>query len=170
MLAPHTLTLIAILCGVASVTPARVAESAPVPEHRTVFGVETMLVGVRVSRHPIVAGLCDRFGQPLVSTSANPAAASPARSELKARCYFGNEVELSCGGGDGVYSRRQAEFMLRSFFRAHPPKGYTTHSRDGQEKIVGSYVSDDGRTYRVEVRLISAGNRKVVGYLHFVVV
>ena len=144
MLAPHTLTLIAILCGVASVTPARVAESAPVPEHRTVFGVETMLVGVERA-----------IGQ------------GDAKGVAR---YFGNEVELSCGGGDGVYSRRQAEFMLRSFFRAHPPKGYTTHSRDGQEKIVGSYVSDDGRTYRVEVRLISAGNRKVVGYLHFVVV
>lgn len=40
-------------------------------------------VAVRVSAHPVVAALCEAFGGPLVSTSANPAGA-PAPSTLDA--------------------------------------------------------------------------------------
>lgn len=142
MLTPHTLTLIAVLCGLASVAPTLVNESPAAPEARATVGLEAVLAGVE-------------------------RAISEGDAKGVSR-YFGNEVELNCGGGEGVYSRRQAEFMLRSFFRAHPPKSYTTQSRDGQEKIVGSYVANDGKTYRVEARLTLAGNRTVVGYLYFV--
>jgi L-threonylcarbamoyladenylate synthase len=37
-------------------------------------------VAMRVSAHPVVVALCEAFGGPLVSTSANPAAAPPPRS------------------------------------------------------------------------------------------
>ena len=37
-------------------------------------------VAVRVSAHPTVVALCAAFGGPLVSTSANPAGADPART------------------------------------------------------------------------------------------
>lgn len=37
-------------------------------------------VAVRVSAHPVVAALCDAFGGPLVSTSANLAGMPPARA------------------------------------------------------------------------------------------
>lgn len=36
-------------------------------------------VAVRISAHPVVAALCDAFGAPLVSTSANLAGAEPPR-------------------------------------------------------------------------------------------
>jgi L-threonylcarbamoyladenylate synthase len=38
-------------------------------------------VAVRVSAHPAVVALCESFGGALVSTSANPAAAPPPRTE-----------------------------------------------------------------------------------------
>lgn len=37
-------------------------------------------VAVRVSAHPLVVALCDAFDGPLVSTSANPAGATPPKS------------------------------------------------------------------------------------------
>lgn len=37
-------------------------------------------VAVRVSAHPVVVALCAAFGGPLVSTSANPAAAAPPKT------------------------------------------------------------------------------------------
>lgn len=37
-------------------------------------------VAVRVSAHPVVVALCDAFGGPLVSTSANPAGAAPPKT------------------------------------------------------------------------------------------
>lgn len=45
-------------------------------------------VAVRVSAHPTVQALCQRFGGPIVSTSANPQGLPEARTQLKARSYF----------------------------------------------------------------------------------
>ncbi len=45
-------------------------------------------VAVRVSAHPAVRALCDIFGGPIVSTSANPQGYDPARTACKARQYF----------------------------------------------------------------------------------
>lgn len=47
-------------------------------------------LAVRVSAHPVVNALCSRFGGPIVSTSANPAAMPPARTPWHARRYFRN--------------------------------------------------------------------------------
>ncbi|MCR6653090.1 MAG: Sua5/YciO/YrdC/YwlC family protein [Cellvibrionaceae bacterium] len=53
-------------------------------------------VALRVSAHPVVRALCERAG-PLVSTSANPQGLPPARSSLKARSYFGDQVMYAPG-------------------------------------------------------------------------
>jgi len=52
-------------------------------------------VAVRVTAHPLSSALCQAFGGPLVSTSANPSAASPARTEQQVNTYF-------CGKIDGL--------------------------------------------------------------------
>lgn len=46
-------------------------------------------VAIRVSAHPMIKQLCDRFGRPIISTSANLAGKEPARSkqQLDARLY-----------------------------------------------------------------------------------
>lgn len=45
-------------------------------------------VGLRVSRHAVVAALTDFLGLPLLSTSANPHGAPPARSVAAVLDYF----------------------------------------------------------------------------------
>ncbi|MGV8961544.1 MAG: Sua5/YciO/YrdC/YwlC family protein [Stenotrophomonas sp.] len=40
-------------------------------------------IAVRVSAHPLVSALCRAWGGPLVSTSANPAGAAPARNRAQ---------------------------------------------------------------------------------------
>ncbi len=45
-------------------------------------------LAVRVTAHPVASALCRVFGGPIVSTSANPSGARPARTQLKTRCYF----------------------------------------------------------------------------------
>lgn len=45
-------------------------------------------IAIRVSTHPLVRALCERFGGPIVSTSANPQGAPPARTGIAARRYF----------------------------------------------------------------------------------
>ena len=50
-------------------------------------------VAVRVSAHPVVRALCDAFGGPLVSTSANPAGAQPPRAGFQVLRYFGGSLD-----------------------------------------------------------------------------
>lgn len=45
-------------------------------------------VAVRVSDHPVAAGLSGAFGGPIVSTSANPQGRAPARTSMRVRQYF----------------------------------------------------------------------------------
>lgn len=50
-------------------------------------------VALRVSPHPLVAGLCTAFGGPVVSTSANPQGLPPAMSGMDVRRYFGSQLD-----------------------------------------------------------------------------
>lgn len=49
-------------------------------------------VAVRVSAHPVVKALCERFSGPIVSTSANPQGLSPARFAYQVHQYFGADM------------------------------------------------------------------------------
>ncbi|MEQ1801494.1 MAG: Sua5/YciO/YrdC/YwlC family protein [Gammaproteobacteria bacterium] len=59
------------------------------------------MVAIRVTRHPVAAGLCLAAGLPLVSTSANRRGKPPARSALGARLRFGARLDLIVGGATG---------------------------------------------------------------------
>lgn len=50
-------------------------------------------IAIRVSAHPVVRSLCERAGI-LVSTSANPAHLPPARTALRVRSYFDNNLDF----------------------------------------------------------------------------
>ena len=58
-------------------------------------------VAIRVSAHPLVHALTQQFGGLLVSTSANPATATPAKSRLRVKTYFGDKQVFTVGGSLG---------------------------------------------------------------------
>ena len=62
-------------------------------------------VAVRVSDHPAVSALCAAWGGPLVSTSANPAGALPAREAYQVRRYFGHALDYLLPGRVGAARR-----------------------------------------------------------------
>jgi L-threonylcarbamoyladenylate synthase len=62
-------------------------------------------VAVRVSAHPVVSALCSAWGGPLVSTSANPGGARPARTLFQVRRYFGDALDGLLPGALGSLSR-----------------------------------------------------------------
>ncbi len=62
-------------------------------------------VAVRVSAHPVVSALCRAWGGPLVSTSANPGGARPARTLFQVRRYFGEALDGLVPGALGDQSR-----------------------------------------------------------------
>jgi L-threonylcarbamoyladenylate synthase len=51
-------------------------------------------VALRIPDHPVCAALCAAFDGPIVSTSANPRSAEPARSPGEVEAYFGASL---CG-------------------------------------------------------------------------
>lgn len=55
-------------------------------------------VALRCSAHPLIKALCDAFGGPIISTSANPASLPPARTEAQVRQYFGDALDAIVPG------------------------------------------------------------------------
>lgn len=62
-------------------------------------------LAVRVSAHPVVAGLCRAFDGPLVSTSANRSGHPPARSPLAVRRLFDDDLDYVLHGPLGGLDR-----------------------------------------------------------------
>lgn len=58
-------------------------------------------VALRVSDHPLVKGLCQAFGGPIVSTSANPQGKVPAMHQWQVRRYFGDSLAMVTPGAVG---------------------------------------------------------------------
>ncbi len=69
-------------------------------------------IALRVTAHAPAADLCRAFGGPIVSTSANPHGAAPARDAATVAAYFGDGlaaiVEAPLGGLDRPTSIRDA--------------------------------------------------------------
>ena len=55
-------------------------------------------VALRLSVHPLVAALCDRFKAPIVSTSANVAGQQPAKSHQQIIHTFGDQLDYLVSG------------------------------------------------------------------------
>jgi len=70
----------------------------------TIYG-KNKGVAVRVSAHPVVKALSEEFGGCIVSTSANPAGAQPAKTRLKLRQYFGEAIDYVLPGELGGESQ-----------------------------------------------------------------
>lgn len=62
-------------------------------------------VAVRVSDHPLVKALCQAYDGPIISTSANVSAAPPAKTRLKVRTYFGQNIDYILPGELGGLER-----------------------------------------------------------------
>ena len=66
-------------------------------------------VAVRVTNHPLCTALCNAFDGFIVSTSANPAGLTPARSLQDANQYFG--TDLNYLNGDLGLSREPSKII-----------------------------------------------------------
>lgn len=58
-------------------------------------------VALRVTDHPVVAGLCKAVGGPIVSTSANPQGKSPAIHQWQVERYFSGQLAAVTAGSIG---------------------------------------------------------------------
>lgn len=85
--------------------------------------------------------------------------------------YLNQTVDVTIDGAVQSYSKPQAEFVLRDFFKQHPPAEFSIihqgSSKGGQPFAIGQYKSGTD-TYRVFMKIKSLGNQQLVHEISFV--
>ncbi len=76
-----------------------------VPHHNRVHSLihgQFKTVAIRVSAHPIVKQLCEQFGGPIVSTSANLSGQPTVKNAIQASKFLGPELDFILSGPLGA--------------------------------------------------------------------
>lgn len=85
--------------------------------------------------------------------------------------YFNQTVDVTIEGKVENYSKAQAEFIMRDFFKAHPPNEFTVihqgSSKGGQPFAIGQYKSN-GDTYRVWMKIKTVSKEQLIQEISFV--
>jgi hypothetical protein len=85
--------------------------------------------------------------------------------------YFNQTVDVTIEGKVENYSKAQAEFVLRDFFKAHPPSEFNIihqgSSKGGQPFAIGQYKSGSD-AYRVWMKIKTVGKEQLIQEISFV--
>ncbi|MDH4057353.1 MAG: DUF4783 domain-containing protein [Cyclobacteriaceae bacterium] len=85
--------------------------------------------------------------------------------------YLNASVDVTIEGKPDTYSKAQAEFVLRDFFKANPPNEFTIihqgSSKGGQPFAIGQYKSGSN-TFRVWMKIKTVSNQSLVQEISFV--
>jgi hypothetical protein len=85
--------------------------------------------------------------------------------------YLNQTVDVTIEGKVENYSKAQAEFVLRDFFKAHPPSEFNVihqgSSKGGQPFAIGKYKSGTD-TYRVWMQIKAVNKSQVIQEISFV--
>ena len=108
------------------------------------------------------------FGQGNVVANVGLALKTGSARELIQ--YFNNVVELKIDGESSNYSRTQAEYILKEFFKNNEVIGFEYvfegNSREGLQYAIGTYSHKSG-SHRVYILFKKVGNAFLVDTLDF---
>lgn len=85
--------------------------------------------------------------------------------------FLNQTVDVTIDGNVQSYSKAQAEFVFRDFFKQHPPSEFSIihqgSSKGGQPFAIGQYKSD-AETYRVFMKIKTVNTTQLVHEISFV--
>lgn len=85
--------------------------------------------------------------------------------------YIGPNVDLTIGSQEAVYSKVQAEQIIRDFFSKNPPKSFTVlhkgSSKEGTQYAIGNLVTASGKSFRTSFYFQHTDNSYIIKELHF---
>jgi hypothetical protein len=89
----------------------------------------------------------------------------------KIATYFDTKVELALGSQEDVYSKAQAELLVKDFFSKNPSKSFSLvhkgSSKEGTLFAVGTLTSSNGKTFRVSFVMKSVSGKNTMQELRF---
>jgi hypothetical protein len=84
--------------------------------------------------------------------------------------FLNETIDVTLNDGPQSYSKAQAEFVFRDFFKQHPPEEFNIihqgTSKGGQTFGIGQYKSGT-ETYRVYMKIKGADNQQLVHEISF---
>jgi len=94
-----------------------------------------------------------------------------AGSSRECAQFFHENLDVTLEGEMKSYSRTQAEYVLRDFFKEHPPSSFLIvhqgSSKGGLPYAIGQYESNDD-TYRVWMRIKSINSKYLIHEISFI--
>lgn len=85
--------------------------------------------------------------------------------------FLNQSVDMNLDGEVNTFSKAQAEFALRDFFKKHPPKDFsivhTGSSKGGLQFAIGRYLSN-GESYSALIRVKEIGESYLIHEINFV--
>lgn len=85
--------------------------------------------------------------------------------------FFNTSVDMNLDGEVAMYSKAQAEFVLKDFFKKHPSSDFsivhTGSSKGGLQFAIGRYVSN-ADTFDVVIRVKEVSGSYLIHEINFV--
>jgi hypothetical protein len=101
--------------------------------------------------------------------SADIAAAIRMGNARELSKYFGANIDLTVSGKEEMYSKAQAEQVLRGFFAKNPPKSFVlkhkANNPTAAQYVIGSYISTSGNKFRIYFLIKKIGNQSFIQQL-----
>lgn len=86
--------------------------------------------------------------------------------------YVHSNVDITIDGNMDSYSKTQAEFVLKDFFKKNPPRSFTiVHqgaSKGGSPYATGQYTSSNQKEYLVWVRMKKINDKYLIHEMSFI--
>jgi hypothetical protein len=83
--------------------------------------------------------------------------------------YFSSNIDLTVSGKEEMYSKAQAEQVLRGFFAKNPPLSFTLKHRSATTAAtqygIGTYVSTSKHAFRIYFLIKRIGNQQFIQQL-----
>jgi hypothetical protein len=85
--------------------------------------------------------------------------------------FLSQTIDVTIDGKIQNYSKAQAEFVLRDFFKAHPPSDFSIihqgSSKGGQPFAIGKYITGEDQ-YRVWMKIKAVNKEQLIHEISFV--
>lgn len=109
------------------------------------------------------------FGQGEIIEDVKNAIKTGSSKELTK--FLNNNVDVTIDGNVESYSKTQAEFALKDFFKNNPPSSFTIvhqgSSKGGLPYAIGQYLTNN-ETYRVWMRIKQTDGRYLIHEISFI--